>query len=458
MQKMRSLTLFVILGLSYGACAQIDPATIAYIDKYKGIAMEEMKRSGIPASITIAQGVLESRSGQSRLACEGNNHFGIKCHKEWTGKTIHEDDDAKNECFRKYGSADESFRDHSDFLMTRDRYDALFQIPKADYMSWAQGLKDAGYATSPTYAQSLVTIIQRYELYRYDMDDLPLAVVDTTRPSIQPPVGCPYATNVFLINRIKTVFMQPNEALVDVAEKHDKREQWLQDYNEVSATNHIEPGMHVFLQPKRKKAEEKYHRVQNDETMYQISQRYGIILDELYKKNLMVPGQEPANDETMHMRDKRSSPPKLRERIIVPLEEHAPVENKAVKQLVSMTPQPQRELESVITVKDTAVIGEDIHQEADTFEARYLFTGTIDPVDNVKSTNDPLLVTNDQELIEVVQPDANRVTQRHHTVEQGETLYSLSRKYEVTVAQLKTWNALPNDTIRIGQPIIVGIE
>jgi flagellum-specific peptidoglycan hydrolase FlgJ len=137
-----------------------------YIQTYSELAMSEMERTGIPASITLAQGLFESGDGNSTLARKGNNHFGIKCHDTWSGKTIYQDDDEKNECFRKYKSVEESYRDHSDFLSTRKRYALLFQYPKDDYKAWAKGLKEAGYATSPTYASALIKVVEDNELFK----------------------------------------------------------------------------------------------------------------------------------------------------------------------------------------------------------------------------------------------------------------------------------------------------
>ena len=142
--------------------------TESYISKYSSIAVDEMEKYGIPASITLAQGILESGNGESRLATEGNNHFGIKCHGNWSGKTIIEDDDEKGECFRKYDMVTDSYRDHSLFLTERGRYSFLFEYKKSDYKKWAKGLKKAGYATNPNYPTQLIDLIERYELYTYD--------------------------------------------------------------------------------------------------------------------------------------------------------------------------------------------------------------------------------------------------------------------------------------------------
>lgn len=139
-----------------------------YIAKYSHIAVSNMKDYGIPASITLAQGMLESGYGESRLSVKANNHFGIKCKASWTGGRVYHDDDLKNECFRKYKHVDDSYADHADFLMSNPRYESLFKLSKTDYKGWAKGLKKAGYATSPIYAEKLIELIENYELYQYD--------------------------------------------------------------------------------------------------------------------------------------------------------------------------------------------------------------------------------------------------------------------------------------------------
>jgi len=145
--------------------------TAEYVDNFSDFAQDEMRKYGIPASITLAQGILESGSGNGRLAVEANNHFGIKCH-DWTGAKIYHDDDAAQECFRKYNNVKYSYRDHSLFLTTRKRYMDLFRLGKDDYKRWAKGLKKAGYATDSRYPQKLISLIERYELYKYDAEVL----------------------------------------------------------------------------------------------------------------------------------------------------------------------------------------------------------------------------------------------------------------------------------------------
>ena len=145
-----------------------------YVLQYAEMAQKEMKKFGIPASITLAQGLLESQAGMGKLAAKSNNHFGIKCHKGWRGPTVSHDDDAKGECFRKYKKVEQSYRDHSEFLRYRDRYSKLFKMKKTDYVSWAHGLKKAGYATDPQYAYKLISLIERYELWQFDGSKAPL--------------------------------------------------------------------------------------------------------------------------------------------------------------------------------------------------------------------------------------------------------------------------------------------
>ncbi|SRR5690606_10353135 len=150
-----------------------------YIERYKEIAKDNMRQHGIPASITLAQGILESGSGNGRLAKEANNHFGIKCHTGWTGERIYHDDDAHQECFRKYKHASESFHDHSLFLTSRSRYSDLFTLKKDDYHGWAKGLRKAGYATDPKYPDKLISLIERYQLYQYDNEVLGIQSTET---------------------------------------------------------------------------------------------------------------------------------------------------------------------------------------------------------------------------------------------------------------------------------------
>ena len=284
-----------------------------YIDRYKDWAIDEMMRSGIPASITLAQGILESNNGNSTLAVRGNNHFGIKCH-DWKGKSIRHDDDKKNECFRKYKSARDSYKDHTNFLMNGPRYSFLFELEQTDYRGWARGLKKAGYATSPSYASALIKIIEENELDHFDsgrirrrrtgdavtMDE----VVDIDGFEIEID-----HRKILMRNRIDYIIVKEDDTYQSLTKELELMPYELARYNEIPRDSKLRKGQVLYLQPKRAKAsiEFSYHTVEAGETMYDISQMYGIKLKKLYTLNLMSLGEEPEVDDEIHLR-KRKKP------------------------------------------------------------------------------------------------------------------------------------------------------
>jgi LysM repeat protein len=268
-----------------------------YFEIYGAMAVHEMHRSGVPASITLAQGALESADGNSRLARNANNHFGIKCHNDWNGKKVFQDDDARNECFRKYQSAEESYRDHSEYLRSKQRYAFLFEFDPTDYKAWARGLKKAGYATSPTYADALIRIIEEYDLHTYDTRDgasrashrksrhnnAKVAEVAATRPLLER-------------NRVKYIVAQAGDTYESLAKELGKLERELPRYNDADLHDPIQAGDIVYIQPKRSKAEpgKKVHTVKNGESLYSISQLYAIRLTSLGSMNQLPLNKQPA--------------------------------------------------------------------------------------------------------------------------------------------------------------------
>ncbi|MFN3940666.1 MAG: glucosaminidase domain-containing protein [Chitinophagales bacterium] len=284
-----------------------------YIKQYRAIAVREMLTYGIPASITLAQGILESGAGKSELALKSNNHFGIKCHNEWVGEKVYYDDDAANECFRKYNHPQESFHDHSIFLTTRQRYAGLFALEITDYKGWAKGLKSAGYATNPQYAELLIQLIEDYNLHVYDK--MSLADVEKLEKEEGTIV---YIENknddknaaaknvkaaVFYFNRIPTVLVQENDTPEKIARAHNIYVKRVLNYNDIAINTPLEPGTHFYLQPKRNKGKQKHHVVKEGETMWSISRDEGVALEKLYSYNLMVKGEEP--EPHRPCRDKR---------------------------------------------------------------------------------------------------------------------------------------------------------
>ena len=296
----------------------------AYINRYSSLAISEMKRTGVPASITLAQGMIESDFGRSTLAREGNNHFGIKCHENWTGPTIRHDDDRRNDCFRKYTRPEDSFYDHSDFLKSASRYKELFNLSQTDYKGWAYGLKRAGYATNPDYAGMLIKKIEENSLYNFDRGNQlhPQAEVvpkyekpiDTASAQLKQgyaqPVGQESAvvpahvSRVMENNRIQYIIVKDGETLSMIENEFQLLKWELAKYNELNASFTPVAGQILYLQPKRDKAEPgtDTHIVREGDTMYLISQIYGIKVKKLYEYNMMNEGAEPAPGDKIWLR------------------------------------------------------------------------------------------------------------------------------------------------------------
>lgn len=311
MPKIQSLTaVLMLLAVPVLTMAQ-RMTTEEYIAKYREDAIKDMVKTGVPACITLAQGILESESGNSKLAQKANNHFGIKCHKEWEGKTFHQDDDARDECFRKYSTVLESFDDHSEFLKTRSRYAFLFELDVTDYKGWAHGLKKAGYATNPNYAHKLIDLIERYNLEAINneaiarMNGAPanaaatlvrqVSVKDknvsaksdrnvTTVINITPPTY--YAEQ----NNVKYVVSKKGDTWVSIAKENDMMVWQVLKYNDALRDDELREGTIVYIKPKRHSAQQKFHVVMPGESMRDISQMYAIKLSSLYKKNQIEPG------------------------------------------------------------------------------------------------------------------------------------------------------------------------
>jgi LysM repeat protein len=274
-----------------------------YITRYKEDAIKEMYRYGIPASITLAQGMLESGNGNSALSVYANNHFGIKCHKDWTGPSYILDDDEKNECFRKYQDVLDSYSDHSQFLRNRDRYAFLFELPKTDYKGWARGLKEAGYATHPKYAEQLIDLIEQYKLYELDKDVvLTMRNVKEKAPQVKLNLR-----QVLKFNHTKFIIAKPGDSFYKIASDFDLELSDLFKYNDFNKGETIVAYEKVYVEAKRRKALEPYHVVTKGETMESISQLHGIKLSSLYKKNRLKPSSgDPKVGTVLYLRKRKS--------------------------------------------------------------------------------------------------------------------------------------------------------
>lgn len=303
---------FVILLLSdflaYSQKMQRKKETLEYIDKYKDVAMEEMVKYKIPASITLAQGILESGNGQSKLARKGNNHFGIKCHSNWKGKTMRLDDDAPKECFRVYKTPEESYRDHSKFLKNGQRYAFLFNLKITDYKAWAKGLKKAGYATLPTYANVLINLIETYDLQQYDemvvkgkykknkKDKKTAApvVADVKQPGEVPVladckvVGMTEDHHFIRENfGVKFIFTKKGDNLDNMSKELKISKRQLKKYNNLGSKTTFAEGEVLYIGPKRRKAAGGYkvHVIKKGETLSHVSRLYAVKLERIFKMN-----------------------------------------------------------------------------------------------------------------------------------------------------------------------------
>jgi LysM repeat protein len=366
----------IILYLPFfGNAQRISPEE--YIAQYKDIAIREMKRMGIPASITLAQGLLETESGNSELVKKSNNHFGIKCKNTWTGPSVKHDDDLSGECFRAYSTPEESFRDHSNFLRSNARYAALFKLEITDYKGWAYGLKRAGYATNPYYPQTLIKNVEQYNLQQYTLQALnEMAGIDSvhigsdslTELSASKADSISAAklaslTKIVMINNSRSVWAAQGITLLAVANANHIPLNKLLAFNEWVQDGVITCDQYVFLEPKSMTGPFDYYTIEPGETLHDVAQKTGMQLKYLLSYNNLTTNVV-ATPGTVLM---------LKPGLKVPV----------------------------------------IQQE--------------EPV--------PLLT---------------------HIVAPKETLYTIAKKYKVTVQQLKDWNKLNGDGLRIGQKLYIG--
>lgn len=458
----RSAIALFFLVLALPVLAQEKKMTVQeYIDTYKDIAVSEMKRAGIPASITLAQGILESGNGNSRLAKEGNNHFGIKCKKTWTGNTIYEDDDELNECFRAYKTAKESYEDHSSFLLDNTRYAFLFDLEPTDYKGWAKGLKSAGYATNPKYADILISLIERHELHKLDTKEGLPSKKDGTIAEPKPDPLTMTESEVFKFNKILATKIKEGQTASSVAKSFHLRPNQIYKYNDLKEGSDLATGSIIYLKPKKRKGTEAYHTVKDGETMYSISQLYGIKLKHLYKKNRMEPGTEPAVGQVVYMRRKRRTAPELRKAVDVlvkvppadtlkfePYKEHpavtiAPNDKAGRKTLPKEEPKkdnPKVEVENPETYQP-ATITQPVTPEK---EKEVFVEKTGDKKFNVEI--DEVTKVEDKKMLD---------KSEYHVVQKGETLFSISKKYSKSVDQLKELNHLNDFGLKVGQKLII---
>lgn len=379
------LTIVVMLTCGLAAAAQnLSPEQ--YIEQYKDLAIREMKRMGVPAAITLAQGLLETESGNSDLLKRSNNHFGIKCKNNWAGNGVSHDDDLRGECFRSYKDAEESYRDHSNFLRGSDRYAFLFKLDPADYKGWAYGLKKAGYATNPKYPAILIRHIEQYNLQQYSemtLGEVPkfesekyesdkevpfVYVEDSADANNAVAVSNRQAPSDFnettvAVNNVKCTFAKKGTSLLAIAKKNDISLSRLLQYNDMETDGLLDYDQVIFLEKKSTKGAMAFYEAKEGERLPDIAQKNGVQLQSLADYNQ--------------------------------LDKYA-----AVQPGTKLYLQYARPAETNIAAEEDASV-------------------------------------------------------KYHTVQPKEGLYTISKKYGVTVQQIKDWNNLTSNNLSIGQQLIV---
>lgn len=417
--------------------AQKSMNTKEYIDSFKQAAMQEMRVHGVPASITLGQGILESASGNSKLSKECNNHFGIKCRKNWNGKFCLADDDAKDECFRGYETAIESYRDHSLFLKGSSRYAALFELNPTDYEGWANGLREAGYATNPAYGTILSNIIRKYRLTLFD--SMVVLGEEYFKGSTDQP-------EMIQINGVPAIGAKEGENPSEVAKKHRLGTWQIYRYNDLKEGEMINPGEILYLRPKKSSGSEETHILKKGETMRDISQQYAVKMKQLYRKNKMQPGQEPEVGEVIYLKDKRPSPPKLAAQ--------TPKTNQ-IDALAVMNQKKKAVAENMHEVQK----GETIEQIADKYHTSVLNLVRWNDLEIAEVKAGQILVLSPT-LKPASQPEQmvnnkENVKPKTHTVLRGETVYSISKLYALKPDSIIAWNQLESKAIAVDQVLFL---
>ncbi len=414
----RVKVLAAIFLLSGRAQAQSPSDIITYINTYKDLAVKEMQRTGIPASITLAQGIHETQAGTSDLVRQSNNHFGIKCKETWTGSVVHHDDDAQGECFRSYSSPEDSYRDHSDFLSSSSRYQSLFKLDPLNYVAWAHGLKKAGYATNPQYPQILIRLITDYNLQQYSLiamgklkpgavpagtgqnNDNGLVAINSARSGVSGAqkfdsantlLHAGYPAGEFVINQTRVFLAKAGTSLLAISDQYSIPLARLLEFNDLREEDVLVNDQLIFLQRKRKAGASDFHVVQEGETMYSICQSEGVRYLSILQYNGLSDGQEPALGEKIYLAYPAPSRPALASESLGGSAKLA---------------QPKAQVDS--TQQDNAHL-------------------------SLPAPTSPIT----------------------HVVLPKETFYSISKKYGVDAQKIQQWNKLDSLTLKAGQELII---
>jgi LysM repeat protein len=417
MQNVRIIFIALFLLTGHFSRSQQQAVIQNYISTYKDIAIEEMQRTGVPASIKLAQGIHETMAGTSELVVKSNNHFGIKCKANWTGESVSHDDDLRGECFRKYKSPEDSYRDHSNFLKNGQRYASLFKLDPLNYTGWAYGLKKAGYATNPKYPQVIIKLIEDYNLQDYTLFALgkgplkeEILVSATTAEKenvIEPSMTSTgnerspentmtetkisekrrnYPSGEFRINETRVIYARQGTSLLSIAQQHKISLARIFEFNDMKESETLSKDQLIYLQRKRKTGHNEFHTVMTGETLHDIAQEEAIRMDVLLEYNQLQGSMKPAPGEILYLRKK------------------AP-------------------LRPAIVIQDQLVFARN------------------DNADNVIARTNAVQTASKTESF---------IT---HTVQSKETVYSISKKYNVRMDEIAEWNRLSSYELKTGQQL-----
>jgi LysM repeat protein len=301
---MKIVITYILYSITLTVLAQKKMTPEEYINTFKEDAVKEMYLHKVPACITLAQGMLESGNGNSALCKNANNHFGIKCHKEWAGETYTMDDDSADECFRKYETALDSYSDHSLFLFSRSRYSQLFELPINDYKAWCIGLKAAGYATDPKYPERLIELIEKYKLHELNINE---NTPKQNFPAYDEIKSKMAIREVYRFNHIRFVIAKENDSFYKIAKEFNLELEEIIEYNDLSKSDKLSYGQKIYIEKKRRKALEPIHVVQKNETLKSISQLHGIRLSSVCKKNKLKSDSKLKVGDVLYLRQKKKT-------------------------------------------------------------------------------------------------------------------------------------------------------
>jgi LysM repeat protein len=507
-------TLTLLISMAAFAQKKDSSAVVTYIKQYKDIAIDEMKRAAIPASITLAQGIHESSFGTSYLAKNTNNHFGIKCKETWTGKTFKYTDDAPNECFRVYDKVEDSYKDHSDFLRNRPYYTPLFKLDIYDYKAWAHGLKKSGYATNPKYAEILIKTIEDYQLYVFDKGELPsyinplpkpivveqeedeiynvtdsmqidvqktiiqekkteILVPANTSPAIQtqaqPVTTKKINKSIFKVNDCKAVkiYTAKGETLDLIGNVLKIEKEDLLAFNDLTDDSNIKDGQTIFIQQKKKSNKEETYKVKAEDNMWSISQKKGIRLATLLKMNKLESGEEPEAKQTLVLKGKAKEKPVLRSKTepsialkVEPKSEKSPSVDLGVIRARD-TIYPTIKEETKLSVDSNKVLGWE--SETKLLEKPTIISSTENNI-TIQEISTRTLTTEEFTKEPIIAKETPTVYPKvidytalpksktgTHLVVKGDTMYNISKRYNISITQIVEWNNLSDQSVKLGQ-------